>query len=132
MKFQHVNSYLIYQLKFFIHQLKFLLVSFIFFNDLSTKLNYFVTDSSELWTNLAKILLTMSDINLFYKCVDKALFLGKDLSSEHIAKIKCMSSLSKLITLSPEEGLRSVLNTVHSFPANIDSWSILITTLMPR
>ncbi|XP_058800397.1 tetratricopeptide repeat protein 37 [Phymastichus coffea] len=89
-------------------------------------------DSSELWTNLAKILLTMSDINPFYKCVDKALFLGNDSSNKNIAKIKCMSSLSKLITLNPEEGLRSVLNTVHSFPANVDSWSILITSLMPR
>ena len=89
------------------------------------------TDSSELWTNLARVLLIMNDIS-FNKCVDKALFLGRNSPSEYIAKITCMSSLSKLITLSPEEGVRAVLNTVHSFPANIDSWSNLIAALLPR
>ncbi|NP_001153421.1 tetratricopeptide repeat domain 37 isoform X1 [Nasonia vitripennis] len=88
-------------------------------------------DSSELWSDLGKILLTISD-DSFYKCVEKALFLSENLSSEHIAKIICMSSLSKLITSSPNKGLRAVLNTVHSYPANVDSWSNLITALLPR
>ncbi|XP_014213900.1 tetratricopeptide repeat protein 37-like [Copidosoma floridanum] len=88
-------------------------------------------DSSELWTDLARILLIMSDIS-FNKCIDKALFLGRNLSNEHTAKVKCMSSLSTLITSSPQKGLRSVLNTVHSFPATADSWSNLITALLPR
>lgn len=90
-----------------------------------------VLDSSELWASLARVLFEISDMN-FNKCVYKALFLGRDASSSHIAKITCMSSLSKLITLNQTEGLRSVLNTVHSFPANVDSWSNLITALLPR
>jgi hypothetical protein len=73
----------------------------------------------------------MSD-DSFNKCVSKALFLGRNLSNEHIAKITCMSSLSKVITSSSKDGLRSVLNTVHSFPENVDSWSNLITALLPR
>ncbi|KAJ8681556.1 hypothetical protein QAD02_017348 [Eretmocerus hayati] len=88
-------------------------------------------DSPELWTYLARILLIMSDL-AFNKCVDKALFLGRNESSEQIAKITCMSSLSKLITLSYTEGLRSVLNTVHSFPSAVDSWSNLVAALLPR
>ncbi|XP_011495670.1 PREDICTED: tetratricopeptide repeat protein 37 [Ceratosolen solmsi marchali] len=88
-------------------------------------------DSSELWTNLARILLIISD-DSFNKCVSKALFLGRNSSNQHIAKITCMSSLSKLITSNSKIGLQSVLNTVHSFPDNINSWSNLISALLPR
>ncbi|KAL7288696.1 hypothetical protein TKK_0017421 [Trichogramma kaykai] len=88
-------------------------------------------DSPELWTSLARTLLKMNDL-AFTKFVEKALFLGRNTSCEDISKITCMSALTKLITSNPTTGLRSVLNIVHSFPANVDSWSNLITALLPR
>lgn len=84
-----------------------------------------------MWTTLARILLMSNDIS-FNKCTNKALFLSQNLTNERITKVKCMSSLSTLITSNSRVGLRSVLNTVHSFPGNADSWSNLIAGLLPR
>ena len=73
----------------------------------------------------------MSDI-AFSICAEKALFLGRNLSIDYIAKITCISALSKLIKSDQETGLRCVLNTVHSFPGYSESWANLIAALLPE
>lgn len=37
-----------------------------------------------------------------------------------------------LIDSRGREGTKSVLQAIHSFPANVESWSILIAALLPR
>ena len=92
---------------------------------------YFNVDSSEIWTDLSKTMLIMND-TAFVKCAEKALVLGRNSAVDYIAKITCMTSLSTLINSNQKKGLRSVLNTVHSFCGYSESWANLISALLPR
>lgn len=84
-----------------------------------------------LWITLARFLLEI-DTRAFRNCAQKGLVLGRKSNSQHTAQIACLKALSDLIDSRGREGTKSVLQAIHSFPANVESWSILIAALLPR